>query len=537
MQIIKVKYNPEFIAIGVGMLDKVKNAKIGSIVPIYEVVDTVNTGEFFIKLSNYGKNKNSLLFESEDQSIGSSNPCLKISGQGEDFEIKALNNLGRKFLQFLKGDFKFCDKVEYGKNSIKGKLKPARKNVSEYQRLRLKSHLDILRTIAFKFEPTEKPFIPYAGLFGMFSYDFIDQLEDLPKNLQDDLNDADYEMYFLDNLFVIDHKENKTYIVANALVMDNKQEKLYNECLKTIESYKKDLKKKETKIKKCKKKPFQQTTDTTKEEFISIADNIKKHILEGDILQASISKAITANYNAEPFDIYNKLKQTSSQFNFYINSENGILIGSTPGINLSVKGDVEKAVEMKIIGSNRPRGLVNNTIDKNLDNKYEAELKIDNKAITQHSMLVDLTRNNIAKISETGSRHVSPLSAIEKRPDKQYLVSNVKGILKKDLDALHAFFSTIDMQTGISKIIAIKLLRQYEKTKRNFYSGSSCYLTPSGDFISTIITKAMKLKNNKAHFRAEARVFQDSSSESKFQETDNKAKKYIDVIKLAGGLK
>src|SRR3989344_9152118 len=154
---------------GVKLLDKIKNAKIGSILPIYEAIDYIEPMEFFIKLSNYGRNKNAILLESADtslkeRSLGSANPCLKVTGKNEDFEINALSNLGRKFLQFLKDDFKFCDKVEYGKNAIKGKLKPVRRSVSEDQRLRLKTHMDVLRTIAFKFKPTEKLLMPYAGL-------------------------------------------------------------------------------------------------------------------------------------------------------------------------------------------------------------------------------------------------------------------------------------------------------------------------------------------------------------------------------------
>ncbi len=525
------------------MLEKIENAKIGSIVPLFEVVESIDPTEFFIKLSNYGRNKNALLFESADgtsgeRSLGSANPCLKVSGKDEDFEIKALNNLGRKFLQFLKGDFKFCDKVEYGKNAIKGKLKPLKKNVSEDQRLKLKTHIDILRTIAFKFKPTEKPFISYAGLFGIISYDFIDYVEDLPKNAQDNLNDADYEMYFLDNLFVIDHKENRAYIVANALVMDNNKKKLYNECLKTFEYYKKSLKKKIPQVKKFKKKALQLTTDTTKEEFISIINKIKRHILDGDILQGSVSRTIMTNYNSEPLDIYNNLKQHfPGSYMFYINGESGILLGSSPYGSLKVEGDEPRIVEIKLVGEEMPRGLADGNVDKDLDSKYEAKMKIDSGKIAQHTMFIDLYRSSIARIAEKGSRYADELYAIEKHPDKQYLVSNVKGTLREDLDALHAYLTTMNLQAGVPGITAIKLLRQYEKTRRGFYGGSVCYMTPSGDFNSAIITRAMKLKNNKAYVKVGANVVHNSIPENKFQETEKKAKVCINRIKTTGGLK
>ena len=527
------------------MLEKVKNAKLGSIVPIYKIVEGIDPAEFFIKLSNYGRNKNTLLLESADilpkygeKSIGSANPCLKVTGKNENFEIKALNNLGRKFLQFLKDDFKFCDKVEYGKNAIKGKLKPVRRSVSEDQRLRLKTHMDVLRTIAFKFKPTEKLLMPYAGLFGAISYDFIDHFEDLPDNAKDNLNDVDYEMYFLDNLFVVDHKENKAYIMANALVMDNKRGKLYNECLKIIEVYIKALKKKTPKTRKYKKKAFQVTTDTTKEEFISTINNIKRHIIDGDILQATPSRTIITNYNSEPFDIYKQLKQQSpSPYMFYINSENGFLLGSSPERNLKVEGDEKKIVEMRPIGISRPRGLIDNNSSRELDSKYEAELKNDSKEIYRHTILIDLVRNGIARISEVGSRYIDELYAIEKCSRLQHLASNVKGILKKDIDALHAYSLTMNMQAGAPKIKAMKLLRQLEKIKRGFYNGAVCYITPSGDFDSAVIRNFIRLKNNKAHVRTGVTVVYDSIPEKEFQETEDRAETCINSIKFAGGMK
>src|SRR3989338_25286 len=164
-------------------LEEIKKAKIGSIVPVFKVVEPIKDSvEYFAKLSNYGRKKHSLLFESADivakygeLSLGSASPCLKLTGFKEDFEIKALNTVGKKFLKLLKKDLSFCDKVSYKQDTIKGKLTPKRKNVSEEARLKLKTHIDIIRAVAFKFKPVSKPFIPYCGLFGAISYDFIDQ--------------------------------------------------------------------------------------------------------------------------------------------------------------------------------------------------------------------------------------------------------------------------------------------------------------------------------------------------------------------------
>src|SRR3989338_2544312 len=241
--------------------EQVEKAKIGSVVPIFKVVDGIpDPVEYFAKLSDYGRKKNSILLQSADivakygeKSLGTANPCLKLTGSKEEFEIKALNKLGETILKLLKPELKFCDKLTYQNNTIKGILKPKRRAVNEEERLRLKTHMDIIRAIVFKFSPTEKPQIPYCGLFGSISYDFIDQFEDLPPNTADELNDPDYELYLVDNLFLMDHKENKTYFIANAFITDKNKGNVFQDCINTIETYEKKLTEKCPKPKKFKK--------------------------------------------------------------------------------------------------------------------------------------------------------------------------------------------------------------------------------------------------------------------------------------------
>ena len=149
------------------MLESVKQAKIGSIIPVYKELNSeIDAFEYFAKLSNYGKKKNSLLIENNGKSIGTANPCLMLAGKGDNFEIKALNEAGKRYLGFIKKDFSFCDKAVYNKDKIYGSLARVNKEVSEDQRLRLKTHADVIRAVAFKLEPVLKPLEHYAGLFG-----------------------------------------------------------------------------------------------------------------------------------------------------------------------------------------------------------------------------------------------------------------------------------------------------------------------------------------------------------------------------------
>jgi hypothetical protein len=137
----------------------IKNAKTGSIVPVVEELPyALQPVEYFSKLTGNGNKKNCILFESAaivqkygEKSLGSASPCLKVTGKNENFEITALNDLGFRFIDFLKNDFGFCDEVEYKKGRIRGKLKPKKKFASEEERLKQTNHTDIIRKIAFKF--------------------------------------------------------------------------------------------------------------------------------------------------------------------------------------------------------------------------------------------------------------------------------------------------------------------------------------------------------------------------------------------------
>ncbi len=529
-------------------IEDIKKATPGTIIPIIKTIDTsLDTVDYFSKLSDYGRKKNSILLESADfiakygeLSIGTSNPCLKISGRGENFEIISLNEQGAKILSFLGKAFTFCSKVIYKKDKITGILKPQRKSVTEDERIKLKTHIDILRKIAFLFKPTEKPFVPYSGLFGVFAYDFIDQFEDLPPNHDDILKDPDYEFYFVDNLFIYDHKETKLHLIANALITDNKREAIFSRCQKVLGDYEKAMNAPIPKKRQYKQQKQTLSADATRHEYESIVIKLKKNILQGDIFQAVPSRTIITNYNSEPLDIYRHLRKLNpSPYMFYIISDTGILLGSSPEMAIRVQGEKEKTVEIRPIAGTKPRGIINSAIDNDLDSRYEVELKIDEKELAEHAMLVDLARNDIAKVSKPGTRFVDKPFFIEKYSHVQHIVSNVKGILREDLDALHAYLASMNMGTltGAPKVMAMKLLRECEKTKRGFYGGSVCYITPNKDFDSAIIIRSIRIKNNLAYIRAGAGIVYDSIPKNEFLETEKKAEACLQAIRLAGGVK
>ncbi|AJF59909.1 MAG: anthranilate synthase component I [archaeon GW2011_AR10] len=523
-----------------------ENFEAGRIYPLTKTADfSGDAFYFFAAISDYGRKRNCIFLESADvirkygeKSIGATEPCLKVRGRKELFEIIALNELGERFLAFIKDDFGFADSVKCSKKIISGRLKPVRRIVSEDERLELKTHADVLRAVAFKFKPTEKPFVPYAGLFGVISYDFIDQFEDLPASRKDVLNEPDYELNFYDNLFLFDHKRKTVTFVANILAMSNTAEFEQQHAEKMLEEFASGLKKPVPKMKKAVKRKLRLSTDTSKKEFVKIVKELKVHILQGDVFQIVPSRTIAVEFSAEPLDVYKKLRNLNpSPYMFYFNNSAGILLGSSPEMFLKVEGNEAKKVEIRPIAGTKPRGFKDGIIDPDLDSRFEAELKLDEKELAEHTMLIDLARNDVARVSVPGTRHCDKPYLIEKYSHVQHLVSNVSGVMRNELDALHAYLASMNMGTltGAPKVEAMKLLRLKEKTKRGFYGGSIGYLTPSGDFDSAIVIRSMSIKGGKAFVRAGAGIVFDSVPEKEFEETEGKARAAIMALELASG--
>jgi anthranilate synthase component 1 len=265
---------------------------------------------------------------------------------------------------------------------------------------------------------------------------------------------------------------------------------------------------------------------------------MKKHIVAGDVFQIVPSRTFRCSYAAEPFDIYKELRNLNpSPYMFYFKNSKGILLGSSPETFIKVEGEKEKTVEIRPIAGTRKRGIVNGRVDADLDSRLENELRMDSKELAEHTMLVDLARNDIARVSVPGTRTVDRPHYVEKYSHVMHLVSNVNGKLKPELDALHAYLASMNMGTltGAPKVKAMELLRKYEKQKRGFYGGSVGYLTPSNDFDSCIVIRSMRIKNGEAFIRAGAGIVYDSIPEKEARETEQKARACIDAIKLSQG--
>lgn len=521
----------------------INDAEVGQIVPVVREIDIDDPMDFFARLSDYGRCENCALFEASDYlsenalSFGTAKPALYLTGSGLNFSIKALSDTGRRMISYISSDknrFSFCRTVDFGPEEITGTIKKAEGLVDEQARLKTTNQMDVLRAVAFSFSLASKPFRVTCGLFGALSYDFIDQFEKLPANNEDLLDNPDYELYFADNIFLVDHEHGKGYVIVNLMITDGDRQAVVDRAQQCFDYYFNIANTKPPKGQKYAGVLPAASTDTEQAEYEAIVKKAKQHIIDGDIFQVVLSRTKLEACPDEPLDVYRRLRKLNpSPYMFYINSPRTTLMGSSPELSLRVSGGQNRNVEIRPIAGTKPRGRIGDKIDADTDFRYEAELKLDRKELAEHIMLVDLARNDIARVATAGSRVVTELLTVEKYASVQHLVSNVRGILSDDLDALSAYLATMNMGTltGAPKIEAMKLIRQLEKTKRGYYGGAVCYLTVDGQFESCITIRSLQIKDHIAYIRAGAGIVYDSVPTTEFEETEHKARSCLRAVR------
>jgi len=269
--------------------------------------------------------------------------------------------------------------------------------------------------------------------------------------------------------------------------------------------------------------------------FKSDVLTIKQAIARGQIFQTVISRNFTLNCHDTVLAYQFLKKQNPSPYQFYLKLNNYTLFGASPESSLRYQHE-DRSIGIMPIAGTRGRGRnVDGTINEELDARLEADLKLDEKELAEHLMLVDLARNDLARIAETGSRKVKELMTVYRYAAVMHMVSRIQATLRQDLDIFHACQSCFHMGTltGAPKKEAMKLIRQTEKRRRGAYGGAVGYFTGSGDMDTAIVIRSALVKNKKATITAGAGIVADSTPEGELRETELKAASVIKAIRCA----
>lgn len=492
---------------------------------------------------------NSILLESAEinskdnlKSLLLVDAALRIQCDGNTVTVEALSDNGQAVLPFLQAQLAnmlIHNEVQLASNTHKltFTFPLPDPNLDEDARLKQASVFDVLRVLKTKIAALRNhPHAVFVG--GVFAYDLLATFERLPTVQEAQNTCPDYVFYLSETLILVDHQNQSTQILGSVFSGENVAE-AYFAVHQRLEFLKQEL------STANKNQSISEDRLLAINNDISVAESkddaaycedvlkLKENILDGDIFQVVPSRTFSIHC-PKPLLAYLQLKLTNpSPYMFYMNDKDFVIFGASPESALKYDA-ASNLVEVYPIAGTRPRGKrEDGSIDVDLDSRLELDLQLDEKEKAEHIMLVDLARNDVARVSEAGSRFVKDLLKVDRYSHVMHLVSRVVGSLRADLDALHAYQACMNMGTlvGAPKISAATLIRQTELERRGSYGGAVGYFNGNGDFDTCIVIRSAFVKNGIAHVQAGAGVVNDSVPQSEADETRAKAQAVISAIK------
>ena len=381
-----------------------------------------------------------------------------------------------------------------------------------------------------------------GGLAGYFGYDTVRHIEprlstNQAKNKRDPIGVPDIVLLLTEQLAIIDNLAGRLYLIVyvdpaaggsvNAAYMAGKTEldRLESQLSATVN------------LPAPKKlQPTKVIRDFKKEDYLQAVAVAKEYIAAGDVMQVQIGQVLRKPYAGSPLTLYRALRSINpSPYMYFYDLGDFHVIGASPEIlvrqdRIQCAGQPETRVTIRPIAGTRPRG---STSEQDLE--LEKELIADPKERAEHVMLIDLARNDIGRIAQTGSVKVTEQMVVERYSHVMHLVSNVDGLLKPGLTALDVLRASFPAGTltGAPKIRAMEIIDELEPTKRGLYGGACGYLSFAGDMDLAIAIRTGVLKDGMLHAQAAAGIVADSILENEWLETENKARAMIRAAELA----
>jgi anthranilate synthase component I len=393
-----------------------------------------------------------------------------------------------------------------------------------------------LRKLLKRYRGHPHPDLPrfVSGAVGYFSYDMVRYFEDLPDNNPDDLKFPDSYFVFVDAILAMDHLNHTISIIANAFVDPADPKGAYNQARDTIKRLKRLISRRTsmTDYLSTKKQGGRRIlrSNVDRSYFEKSVEKAREYIVAGDIFQVVLSQRFQAQVASEPFDIYRALRRTNpSPYMFYLSFKDLQIIGSSPEVLVKAEDNV---ATIRPLAGTMPRGK---TVEE--DEALARKLLRDQKERAEHTMLVDLARNDLGRICKYGSVSVPARMKIEHYSHVMHISSHVHGKIRPDVDQLDIFGAGFPAGTvsGAPKIRSMEIIDELETTRRGIYSGAVGNFDLAGNLDFCITLRTIIHHKGKAYLQAGAGVVYDSDPAKEFQETVNKAGALIRSIEMVEG--
>ncbi len=365
-----------------------------------------------------------------------------------------------------------------------------------------------------------------GGLAGYFGYETIQYIESRLKHkkTKDILGVPDILLMLSDELIVVDNVAQKIFIVAYA---DPSIQNAYALGVQRLDSLYEKLNQSVESNKPQHFKHNEPHSEFGEEAFKKAVEKAKAYIFEGDIMQVVLSQRMSQTFDAPPLALYESLRTLNpSPYMFYYHMDDHHVVGASPEILVRLEDEI---VTVRPIAGTRPRGKTEEE-----DLQLEQELLADPKECAEHVQLMDLGRNDIGRVSQSGSVKVTDHMTIERYSHVMHIVSNVEGTLKPHMHAMDVLKATFPAGTvsGAPKVRAMEIIHELEPSKRGIYAGAVGYLGFDGDMDVAIAIRTGVIKNKTLYVQAGAGIVADSIPLNEWVETQNKAKAVLRAAEI-----
>jgi len=414
--------------------------------------------------------------------------------------------------------------------------------IEERERLTALSTIEPLRVLARA--EVAHPHLPLE--VGAFAFDYLSTFESLPEVAQGANTCPDYLFYDARIILVVDHPTQEATLVGasvDAADLERRMEAL----AAAIDGTEDPADSADTGADTAVEAPapacgpdspvLHAVPTVSDADFEAVVEEMRGYIADGDVYQVVPSRGFTIDC-PDALAAYHVLRHANpSPYMFYLAAPDFELFGASPESALlySVRSG---RVAIRPIAGTRPRGLhPDGSVDHERDTRLELELRTDAKEVAEHVMLVDLARNDVARVSRPGTRSVQDLLRVDRYSRVMHLVSEISGELAEDLDALDAFRASMTMGTltGAPKLRAAELIRRAEGVRRGSYGGSVGYVRGDGELDTCIVIRSGFVSAGTALVQAGAGVVAASSPAAEAAETVHKARAVLEAVAAAQG--
>jgi anthranilate synthase component 1 len=394
--------------------------------------------------------------------------------------------------------------------------------------------LDRLREVMASYRPVSVPGLPrfVGGAVGYLGYDVVQYFEGLPQRRKDQLGLPMLAFLLTDTLLIFDRVAQTIKIVANAHVAGTREvdvRRAYEDATVRIERMIGRLRRPlERARRRQRRKPILFSPNMSKADFEKMVMRTKDYVRAGDIVQTVLSQRWETRIQTSPFEIYRALRVINpSPYMYYLRVAGVELVGSSPETLVRCE---DGKVSVRPIAGTRRRGATDEQ-----DCQLARELLTDEKERAEHVMLVDLGRNDIGRVAQSGTVRVDSFMHIERYSHVMHIVSDVKGDLapgRTIYDVMKACFPAGTV-SGAPKIRAMEIVEELEPSRRGPYAGAVGYFSFSGNMDTCINIRTVVIKGRQAYIQAGAGIVADSDPEREYEETCNKARAMMKAIELA----